>query len=224
MPEGDALSAIASHPFFAGLAPEVLAQIRPRLKLRSCGRGEVVILEGQPCQGLYFVQSGRIRIFKSSPEGREQVLRIMGPGDSLNEVPVFDGGPNPASADALETATLLFLSQKDALALVQEHPALAAAVLQVFASRLRHLVNLVEDLSFLRVTERIARILLQYASPGKDMAAGLTQQQLAALAGTAREMVGRSLRALEGRGAIKVERGRIQILDPKALEEMLQRP
>ncbi|MBI4217055.1 MAG: Crp/Fnr family transcriptional regulator [Chloroflexi bacterium] len=224
MPEGDALYAIASHPFFAGLAPEVLSQIRPRLKLRSCGRGEVVILEGQPCQGLYFVQSGHIRIFKSSPEGREQVLRIMGPGDSFNEVPVFDGGPNPASADALEPATLLVWPQEHALALVREYPELAAAILQVFASRLRHLVNLVEDLSFLRVTERIARILLQYASPGKGVAASLTQQQLAALAGTAREMVGRSLRALEGRGAIKVERGRIQILDPKALEEMLQRP
>jgi CRP-like cAMP-binding protein len=161
-----------------------------------------------------------VKVYKTSPEGREQVLRIMQPGDTFNEVPVFDGGENPASVEALDAVSLYVLPVEDMQRLILQVPAISANVIRILASRLRHLVGLVEDLSFRHVTGRVAKILLQHgrdtgASPGR-----LTQQEMATMAGTAREMVGRALKGLEQAGAIKMERGRIVILDREALERL----
>lgn len=205
-------------PYFADLDQSTLEDIRRAALSRSYGRGDVVFLEGEPCLGMYVIHSGRVRIFKTSPEGREQVLAVFGPGQSFNEVPVFDGGPNPASAEALEPTELCLLRTDDVQVLLRRHPAFAAAVIRVLAARLRHLTGLVEDLSFKHVTGRIAKILIGQASspqPGR-----LTQQEMAAMAGTAREVVGRALKSLEQEGIIRVERGRIVIVDRQRLEAL----
>lgn len=189
--------------------------------------GEILFLEGEECHGLYIVHSGLVRIYKASADAREQVLRLMGPGDSFNEVPVFDGGPNPASAQAMEPAAVFLLPKRDVQALVRGNPAFAATVVAILASRLRHLVSLVEDLSFRHVTARIAKILLQSARPSEGVGAGaplrrrLTQQEMAEMAGTAREVVSRAIKALEQVGAIRVDRGQITIVDPEALENWI---
>jgi CRP/FNR family transcriptional regulator len=112
----------------------------------------VLFVEGEPCAGLFVVVSGLIKLYKTSADGKEQVLRHMSAGDSFNEVPVFDGGVNPVSATAVEPGEVLVLPRERMLELLREYPAFAAAVVQVFASRLRHLVALVEDLSFRQVT------------------------------------------------------------------------
>ncbi|MCL4532373.1 MAG: Crp/Fnr family transcriptional regulator [Actinobacteria bacterium] len=209
-------------PYFVGLTDRELSRIRPLVHDRTYPRGEMVILEGESCEAIYFVKSGRVKVFKTSSEGREQVLRIMKAGDTFNEVPVFDGGPNPASVEALDSTSLYVLSATDLQSLMLELPAISRNVVRVLASRLRHLVELVEDLSFRHVTGRIAKILLQHV---RDAAAGngagrLTQQQMATMAGTAREMVGRALKGLEQAGAIKMERGRIVIVDREILERL----
>jgi len=209
-------------PYFKGLSDLELERLRPLVREKEYDRGEIVILEGDPCHAIYFVKSGRVKVFKSSPEGREQVLRIMRPGDTFNEVPVFDGGPNPASVEALDTANLYLLPSADMQRLMREVPTISSNVTHILASRLRHLVELVEDLSFRHVTGRVAKILLQHARDA-SLANGsgrLTQQQMATMAGTAREMVGRALKGLEQAGAIKMERGRIVILDREALERL----
>jgi CRP/FNR family transcriptional regulator len=199
-----------------------MERIRPLVHERSYQRGEIVILEADPCEAIYFVKTGRVKVFKTSPEGREQVLRIMKPGDTFNEVPVFDGGPNPASVQALEPTELYLLAKVDMQRLMREMPGVCINVTRILASRLRHLVELVEDLSFRHVTGRVAKLLLQHAAePSAPNGAGrLTQQQMATMAGTAREMVGRALKSLEQAGAIRVERGRIVILDKDALERL----
>jgi CRP/FNR family transcriptional regulator len=183
----------------------------------------MVILEGEPCEAIYFVKSGRVKVFKTSPEGREQVLRIMKTGDTFNEVPVFDGGPNPVSAAAVEPGDVIEFSREAVLELLRAYPAFGGAVVHVFASRLRHLIALVEDLSFRQVTARVARILLQSIDPHEGVGAGagvrarVTQREIAEMAGTSREVVARALRALEGARAIEVRRGQIHISDPTAL-------
>ncbi len=205
-------------PYFARLPEAALMEVRRMAVDRSYGRGDLISLEGGRCEGLYVVHSGRVRVFKTSPEGREQVLAVVGPGESFNDVPVFDGGPNPASAEALEPVEVCLLRRDDVQALLAKHPAFAAAVIQTFAARLRHLTGLVEDLSFKHVTGRVAKILLTQAS--QPQAGRLTQQQMAAMAGTAREVVGRALKALEQDGVIRMDRGRIIILDRARLEDM----
>lgn len=209
-------------PYFAGLTDRELNQILPLVHERNYPRGEMVILEGEPCEAIYFVKSGRVKVFKTSSEGREQVLRIMKAGDTFNEVPVFDCGPDPASVEALDPTSLYVLSAADLQSLMLELPAISRNVIRILASRLRHLVGLVEDLSFRHVTGRIAKILLQHArDAAADNGAGrLTQQQMATMAGTAREMVGRALKGLEQAGAIKMERGRIVIVDKGILERL----
>jgi len=208
---------LRSVPYFAGLPDEALAEVRRMAIGRSYDRGDIISLEGERCEGMYVVHAGRVRVFKTSPEGREQVLTVVGPGESFNDVPVFDHGPNPASAEALEPTTVCLLRRDDIEALLTRHPAFAAAVIKVFAARLRQLTGLVEDLSFKRVTGRVAKILLTQAS--QPQAGRLTQQQMAAMAGTAREVVGRALKALEQDGIIRMDRGRIVILDRRRLEE-----
>jgi CRP/FNR family transcriptional regulator len=184
--------------------------------------GQVLFLEGEPCRGMYLVYEGRVRVFKASPEGREQVLTVARPGDSFAEVPVFDGGPNPASADAMEESIVYLFPTADLLRLVRSSPEIALGVIRVFAQRLRHLTRLVEDLSFRHVTARVAKLLLQsIADEGGAAGPRLTQQEMAAMIGTAREVVTRALRALEQQGAIQVQRGQIVILKPELLERLL---
>lgn len=209
-------------PYFAGLSDRDLGQIGHLVHERGYPRGEMVILEGEPCEAIYFVKSGRVKVFKTSPEGREQVLRIMTAGDTFNEVPVFDGGDNPASVEAIDPTSLYILASADLQALMLGMPAISRNVVRILASRLRHLVELVEDLSFRHVTGRVAKILLQHTWDGAPAngSGRLTQQQIATMAGTAREMVGRALKGLEQAGAIRMERGRIVIVDKGKLEHL----
>jgi len=209
-------------PYFADADPSQLDAIASAVLERSYRRGDPVFLEGEACEGLYVVKSGRVRIYKISPEGREQVLLIAGPGDTFNEVPVFDGGPNPASVEALEPTILLLLPKSTLLAMMEAQPRLARAFMRTFATRLRQLVGLVEELSFKTVTGRVARILLeQLPSAGAEQSEQpprrLTQREIAAMAGTAREVAGRALKALEQQGAVRIERGRIVIIDRQRL-------
>lgn len=210
-------------PYFAALDAEGLEFVRGLVREKAFDRGEMVIFEGDPGEALYFIAKGRIKVFKTSSEGKEQILRFMRAGESFNEVPVFDGGLNPASVETLEPTTLYVLRKVDMATILRDYPVVAMTVIRILAGRLRQLVELVEDLSFRHVSSRVAKILLQHAaeagSPGGP-GSRLTQQQMAAMAGTAREMVGRALKALEQQGAIRLERGRIVIVDREALEEM----
>ncbi len=164
-----------------------------------------------------------MKIFKSSEEGREQVLRYMGPGESFNEVPAFDGGPNPASAAVTEDAEILQLPGPLVADLVERYPAFSLAVVRVLGARMRHLVALVEDLSFRQVAGRVARVLMQAVAPHEGVGAGagrrprVTQREIAEMAGTSRVVVARALKALEDSGAIQVSRTGISVRDPAKL-------
>ena len=226
---GRALTAIEDilrgNPYFADLDESQLSAIERAVVERSYRRGDPVFLEGDTCEGLYVVKAGRVRVYKISPEGREQVLLIAGPGDTFNEVPVFDGGPNPASVEALEPTVLLLLPKSALLAMVEAQPELGRAFMRTFAARLRQLVGLVEELSFKTVTGRVARILLEQLPISAGGESGqsprrLTQREIAAMAGTAREVAGRALKALEQQGAIRIERGRIVIIDRQRLASL----
>jgi len=210
--------------YFSSLDPAELESIRKLVFEKTADRAEMVLLEGESAANLYFVASGVVKMFKTSAEGKEQILSIVRPGESFNDVPVFDGGPNPASAQAMGPVLLYGIKRNDIEAILRNHPQIALNVIKVLASRVRHLVSLVEDLSFKHVIGRVAKILLEHAGGEMSHGSRLTQQEMAAMAGTAREVVGRSLKALEEEGAIKLDRHRIIIIDKEALKEIMETP
>jgi CRP-like cAMP-binding protein len=218
------LEFLKSILYFSGLGPAELESIRTLVFEKTADRAEMVLLEGEPAENLYFVASGAMKVFKTSPEGKEQILNIVRPGESFNDVPIFDDGPNPASARAMGPVILYGIKKNDMKAILRDHPQIALNVIKVLARRVRHLVSLVEDLSFRHVIGRVAKILVEHI--GGEMGRGprLTQQEMAAMAGTAREVVGRSLKALEEEGAIKLDRHRIIITDKKALQKIMEVP
>ncbi len=209
-------------PYFSTLNAKEAEQIAKGTYELSYTKGQILFFEGEPCQGLYLVKSGRVRIFKSSPEGREQILLIANPGDTFNDVPVFDGGPNPASASALETTTVYVITKETLLSLMADCPA-ALAIIQVLSARLRHLTIAIEDLSFRTVISRLAKLLLDLAvnAEGSSPVPRLTQDEMAAMVGSVRDVIGRVLRILENTGAIKIEGHRILVVDPRKLSAMI---
>ena len=220
---------LAKVPIFASLTEGELEFMAKRTVPRRYSAGELVFSEGEPCMGLYVVESGHVRIFKSSPDGREQVLSIDGPGSSIAELPVFDGGAYPASTIAIEDATLLFVGKQDFQALCLAHPQVGLKVLRVVGARLRRLVGIIEELSFSTVRHRLASYLYRLAQKsGKRTAEGLvvslpvTNQELAAQIGTVRELVSRNLSRLQAEGLLKVDGREVILRNLKALEEEVQ--
>jgi len=210
---------------FSGFSESELAFLLDRISARKFSPGQLVFSEADPCAGLYVVESGSIRIFKSSVGGREQVLSIEGPGGSVAELPVFDGGNYPASAIAIEDTVLLFVSKQDFHALCIAHPEVALKVLRVVGARLRKLVGIIEELSFTTVRHRLSAYLLRLAQKeGKTVAQGVevtlpsNNQELAAQIGTVRELVSRNLSRLQAERVLKIDGRSLVIRDRKALE------
>jgi len=218
------LEFLKSILYFSDLGPAELESISKLVFEKTANRAEMVLLEGESAANLYFVASGVVKVFKPSAEGKEQILSIVRPGESLNDVPIFDGGQNPASAQAMGPVLLYGIKRNDMEAILRDHPQIALNVIKVLARRVRHLVSLVEDLSFKHVIGRVAKILLEHVGVEMGREPRLTQQEMAAMAGTAREVVGRSLKALEEEGVIRFDRHRIIITDKEALKEIMEAP
>ena len=182
--------------------------------------GAFIQLEGDPAEMMYIVIRGRVKIARFGENGREQVLNVILPGGHFNTVPMFDGGACPASAQALVDVALLALPREALRRVVEQYPPLALALLKEFTGRLRHLVDLVDDLSLHTVQGRLAGLLLDQAlaAEGGQAAPPLTQAEMAARLGTVREMVGRTLKTFEVLGLIRLERGQISILDRAGLQ------
>jgi CRP-like cAMP-binding protein len=207
-------------PYFSNLEAPVFEAVRQAIFEKRVVRGEIILLEGEPAEALFFVASGAVKIFTTSPEGKEQILSIVRPGESFNDISVFDDGPNPAGAQAMVAVELYGIGKQDIDNIIRRHPQIAINVMKVMAKRMRQLVSLVEDLSFRRVLSRVAKILLEYGSEKTEPRARLTQQEIAAMAGTAREVVGRSLKSLEENGTIRMESHRVVITNRGVLQKL----
>lgn len=204
-------------PLFATLSVQDIAQIAALTLERYCERNDLILLEGEQDGALCYVDSGLIKVFKTSPSGKEQVLRLVAAGHTFNDVPALDGGPNPASAAAMEPSIVYLIRRADLHQLMRNQPDVAIAAVQTLASALRHLVELVEDLSLRHVTARVAKLLLEQEGWSPNAWHHLTQQDMAALAGTAREVVGRALKELEVAGAIEMRQGRAVVVSSERL-------
>ena len=208
-------------PIFSELDDSSLARLASHCVSRSVAAGAVLFTTGEACRGLYIIESGRVRIYRISAEGREQVLHVEGPGRPVAELPLFDGGVYPASAVTIEPSRLLFLPRADFEHLYRSNPDVAQAIIRALGKRLRHLVHVTETLAFRDVAARLAMLLAGYAESagratpdGIEIALDRTQEELALEIGAARESVSRALKQLQKRGLIvPTERDRILIPD-----------
>ena len=208
---------LAQLPFFAGLGEGDLLEIATYVHERTFSPGQVITLEGEPCQAVYFVVKGVVRIYRLSLEGREQVLAYLGPGEPFSLVPVLDGRPNLATVDALTEATLYTISCQRFHQIMRDHREVALTVLEHLAAEVRHLSDMVEGLALHTVRTRLARFLLTQAE-GTRHPKRWTQEEIAAHIGTVRDVVGRTLRAFADDGLIRRERGRVVVVDREGLE------
>jgi CRP/FNR family transcriptional regulator len=206
-------------PYFSTLNRDDLEHVAMFTVERHFNRGDLILIAGEIEGSLCYVCSGLVKVFKTSPEGKEQVLRLVGAGYTFNDVPALDGGPNPASVAAVESSNVYVIKHSGLHRLITTRPEVAEAVILTLAQNLRHLVTLVEDLSLRHVTARVAKILLDQeisAQQGQQVHR-LTQTEMAALVGSTREVVGRALKELETAGAIEMLHGQAVILNRERL-------
>jgi len=217
--DNERISFIRTVGFCAGLPDPAIAALSEIAMPLQRPAGAFIQFEGDPADAMYLVMRGRVKIARTSASGREQVLNVIGAGGHFNTVPMFDGGACPANAQAIDAVSLLALPRDRLRRVVEDHPALALALLKEFTNRLRHLVNLVDDLALHSVQGRLAGLLLEQAAAAERGApeAALTQAEMAARLGTVREMIGRALKTFEALGLLRLDRGVIVLLDRAGL-------
>jgi CRP/FNR family transcriptional regulator len=211
-------------PLFQGLAAENHKQLASIVVQRSYKRNEVIFSEGDDGNGFYVVMLGRVKVFKISHEGKEQILHILGSGEPFGEVPVFAGEHFPAHAEAMEETKLFFFPRIAFIDLINKNPSLAMNMLAMLSRRLRRFSALIEDLSLKEVPGRLSAYLL-YLSETKNRSHNLTldisKTQLASLLGTIPETLSRILARMSTAELIESDGQRsIKILDREGLEEL----
>jgi len=208
----------ASISYFADLPTDLLDIVVRAAVRRTYEADETVFFEGEPSPGLHLVEDGWLKAVRTSTEGREQVLRFVGPGEVVNEVGVFADDRNPATVIALEPSTLWVIDRGTIHRLLDEYPELARRVIESLAQRVLHLVSLVEDLSLRTVEARLARRLVdQTKDRTLQRRPWATQTEIAARLGTVLDVLNRALHTLAREGLIEVDRDEIRILDREGL-------
>lgn len=219
MPKSEKLKTLKANPYFDDLPEAVLKDLAAVTQLHEYERGDVLFWEGDECAGLHIIQSGSVKLYRISPQGRQYIIAVLTEGATCNEVPAFDGGTNPVNVEALETTRVWVVDAFTLRELVKTNPAFALKILSKFGQNLRNLVSKVSEMAFYQVTHRLARLIAEMeVSPHPHW----TQEQLAARLGTVREVVSRSLKELEKSGAIRVDDRRIQIADESILRQWTQ--
>jgi CRP/FNR family transcriptional regulator, dissimilatory nitrate respiration regulator len=216
---------VARIPLFEGLPQRHLQDLASISVEKTFVRGQTIFSEGQPGTGFFVVQSGRVKIFKLSPDGKEQILHLFGSGEPFGEVPVFEGRNFPAHAVALENSVLLFFPRAAFVRLLETNHSLALNMLAVLSRRLRVFTMLVEDLSLKEVPGRLAAHVLYLSARQQgtdDVELEMPKVQMAGLLGTIPETLSRILNKMVKQGLIASDGPRVKILDREALMELAE--
>lgn len=216
---------MALHPAFREIdlfafLPEAELQALSSIAIvKRFETGESLFDEGEPCKGLWIIADGMVKIVKMTPSGRQIVLAMQHAPSTIAEVPVFDGGPYPATVMAVEPTTAILLLKSDFLNACRRNPDLSVRFLSAFGMRLRHLVSLVERITFGSIRQRLAQELLTFSDTagGGKFLMPETHEELANRMGTVREVVSRNLGRFQSEGMIRVQRREVEILDRSAL-------
>ncbi len=218
---------LRSTTVFRRLSLEDREQLAARSRVATFARGETIFDEGTPSDCIYTIASGRVKIFKMTPSGKDVILEIFGPGDPLGAVAAYEGRPFPASAAALEDTTCVMIPRQAFFALLEERPSLTRGLLLGLTHRLVELTNRLADMSGVRIEPRVARLLLKLAGEsGREERGGLfipvvlSRQELADMTGTTIETCIRIMSRWGKREIVRTEKDGFVILDRPALEDL----
>ncbi len=217
------LNIISETPLFKGLPEQQLADVVSIAVEKHITNGEIIFSDGEMGNGFYVVGKGKIKVFKISLEGKEQILHIFGPGEPFGEVPVFTGQPFPANAQALSKSKLIFFPREAFVQLISENPSLALNMLAVLSKRLRQFTVQVENLSLKEVPGRLAAYLLllhEEQNATDSVTLNISKGQLASLLGTIPETLSRIFSKMSGKNFIQVEARQIKLLDMEGLTDL----
>jgi CRP/FNR family transcriptional regulator len=216
------LAALRKCPLFSGLPAHDVEYFAAGARLMEAGRGEPVFAEGDRADGFHLVAAGQVRVFKSAPHGREQVLHLVEPGGSFGEAAVFYGGTFPASASATRPSRIVYVDGRRFLELIEKRPELALEIMASLSARLREFASLIEALSLREVSSRLAKYLLDEALRGNSHAFRLpvTKAALAARLGTVAETLSRSLATLSRQRMVRVSGRHVELLDARRLSRV----
>ena len=221
-------------PLFAGLKEEDLKKIRAIASLKQIGKKEILFSEGEEARGFYVILSGKVKLYKISPDGKEQILHVVSAPDSFAEAALFLEGSYPAFAEALSDSQLLFFPKRDFIHLIEKNPQLSINMIVSLSHYLKRFASLIEELSLKDVSSRIAKYLIDLPlklskvgttrfREGKspmEVELDLSKTQLASKLGTISETLSRTLAKMKSKGIIDVKKNRILILNREALEEL----
>lgn len=214
------IEVVRNASLFNGLDDESTSALVKIMKPRSLRRGTALFHEGDAGDELYIVSTGKLKIGRESPDGRENLLSVVGPGEIIGELTLFDPGKRSTTATAVSQTELLSLKHDDLMAWLEERPQAAMNLLRALAQRLRRTNDIVGDLVFSDVPGRVAKALLdlaaRFSKPAPDgvlVAHDLTQEELAQLVGASRETVNKALADFAARGFIRLEARSVVILD-----------
>ena len=219
------LDTISGSLLFKGLPEEQLKKVKGIAVERYFNRGEVIFSEGHEADGFYIVAQGRVKIYKVSVDGKEQILHIFGPCEPFGEVPVFSGQQFPAYAQALAKSRLLFFPKSAFVDLVTANPSLAMNILAVLSLRLRQFTVQIENLSLKEVPGRLAAYLIYLAEEeGKEdsVTLSISKAQLAGILGTIPETLSRIFAKMNSQNLIEVKERNIKLLNPSGLKELAE--
>ena len=211
---------LSKTPLLASLTPSEIEAVAQRAIEKQYGPGDALFLEGEECAGFFVLAQGRVKIVKTSPSGREIMLAVEAAPSSVAEIPVFDGGGYPASVTAIDEVIAYLITKKDFQQVCRQHPEVPLKVLAVVGRRLRHLVSIIEGVTFGSVRQRLARTLLELGEQaGRDsFPLPLTHQELASRLGTVREVVSRNLSRFQAEGLLRIQAREIHLLDRDGLQ------
>ncbi len=216
---------LSKIPLFEGLPEDQLIDLSKITVTLDLGKGQVIFSEGDEGRGFYVVLQGRVKIYKLSPDGKEQTLHIFGSGEPFGEVPVFAGKHFPANAEALEKSKVLFFPRISLIRLIEKNPSLAMNMLAILARRLRQFTVQIEHLSLKEVPGRLAAYLLYLSdreNGSQEVRLDITKGQLASLLGTIPETLSRIFAKMSKQGIIEIMGPNIKILSRTALEELVE--
>jgi CRP/FNR family transcriptional regulator len=214
---------IGGIPLFQGLPEKQLAELAHIIIERKYKHGEVIFSEGDEASGFFVLLSGRLKIFKLSPDGKEQILHFVESGDPFAEVAMFAGSKYPAHAEALKESRAMFFPRAVFEKLIKKDPALAMNMLAILSQRLKYFSRLVEDLSLKEVPQRLAAYLLYLGGTGNNnlpVDLSISKGQLASLLGTIPETLSRILNKMATQGFIEVKGRTMNLLKKDVLESL----
>ncbi len=214
------MALLRKHPLFGQLATELLERLSSYATMRTMQRGATIFAKGDPGNSLYAVCAGTVKISVPSADGKDAVFNLLGEGEIFGEIALLDGRPRTADATAMSDCELMVIERRDFLSLVRSQPEIALKLLEVLCARVRHTSEQVEDVLFLDLPGRLAKILLQLTeraelSPARRVT--ITQREIGQMIGMSRESTNKQLRDWQERKWVRLERGGIVVLQPEAL-------